>query len=363
MISQIGLNCPERQERLVESWNVDPLNSSTRCINRRIQPLCLDSKSSIQLPGTMFSTSITLPPSAAGTQVFQTDTNIGKTTLLPFIDGKNMMGIYHLDDDLIILKSFELQATQQSGSSSQFILHGSPSPGSRSKWTMDEWRPVYNLRTRQRIRWPQGLDDSFLTNDSITVDKCDATRVFFHGESWQSGHHFQLVKLLEDGSKTIASWKMDNISNFSRVHFGGQLFIQFDEFTIPLWLHRYKPYFTWFLDRLSTPLNQERRCVALVDELTGKVLWKQSNCELALNAGAQDYENKDFLLLKRLQMDQSNRVVTSSYECWALPILVYSPWWARGAGFVVMILAMVVFRKLARRCVTQSTSIEQTRLC
>ena len=136
--------------------------------------------------------------------------------------------------------------------------------------------------------------------------------------------------------------------NIFGVHFAGQLFVDYDENLFPFWLYQYMPGSKWIQDFLYTLMPQQRRCVSLVDELTGKVLWKWTEYELVKHFYVEDFINRDYLLLAHEETNPSNSRVSRSYKCWALPIVIYSPWWARGLGLIVMILVIISLRVRAR---------------
>ena len=206
VISLIGLNYPYLQQKLVESWRID--SSKATCLCRWIEPITFDRKSSPELPGKLFSTPITNFPTKLRSQVIQTDTTCGKTTSLSFIEGTNPLGIQYLDSRLIMLKSHEPFTSVGPTGVSQLALCGEPTSDRPSPWTMDDWRPVYNLQTNKRIKWPIDLGELNVMNDTMAVDSKDHARLFYSGKTLRLDNLFKLFEIREDDLKLRAHGKL-----------------------------------------------------------------------------------------------------------------------------------------------------------
>ena len=340
VLSEVYQHIQDVRPSIFESWKVSP-SIQKRC--SWVQPLFYSHWTSPGRPNKHYTLAI-----ENGT-VFETDTSRGTTRSIPNISLAKHVGLLYADERWLMVRNLKLVVINQANGVQEQQFHHSPSPHSQVKWTYDEWRPIYNLQTGERVHWPHELDISKLGYDTVVVDAHDTSRLLYFSQVEQptssSPRYNYHLMTVEDGKlKLASSWKNDAILNLFMAKFNQQLLTTVDEIVFPPQYYRWIPDTPRIQDLIYWFIPEQRRSVALIDEKTGKILWKRHDREILNIAGITEQMNWDFILLEHFNFDQAPLVRVKEYECWASPIVIYSAWWARGVGALVMALLILVLR-------------------
>ncbi len=339
-LSLSGLQWRDVSKVMYESWTIEP---KAKALSRWIQADYATTWTTRQ-PGKFFT--------IAGHEgkVYETDTKSGLTQLLPFGETKNYIDLLHADDRLIILKRHQQSKLDVVEGKELTISRSSPGAG-QVDWSYDEWRPIYDLRQGKLLKWPPGLETNLLFEDFMVVDSHDSSRLLYYSDRGQAGlpSIFLLMSLLNGELKLIATWKNDAIHYFMLPQFNGQLIATVNEIVITPEYLQWIPKMDWIQDIIFWLIPEDRNSVALIDESTGKVLWRRQDRVILNETGILTRMNRDILLLTHDSIDQATQAPLKELECWSLPIVIYSAWWARGTGLIMMALILLAMMKRRSR--------------
>jgi hypothetical protein len=217
-----------------------------------------------------------------------------------------------------------------------------------NNWTINEWRPLLDTKTWKPVSWPSDITSAVLSYGHLQTDALDSSRLLFTSNSVDDNPQYQSKGLkwptefiflrYQDGRlSTEHRLTVGNIMNCSHGVLCGQLFVQGSEAyedsdtyltllqKIP-WLYR------WYWESW---VKLNGLYVALLDTDDGKRLWKKQERRFH---DPLPLLGSDRLLLRINKLYDPE---PTGYECYALPMKLYSPWWGPGLALGLFFLAIL----------------------
>lgn len=247
---------------------------------------------------------------------------------------------------LLFLSRLQLTEVQLNG---QLALQAShrPSRTRPNNWSLDTWRPLLDPETWKPVVWPTELDAGIVGDDMILANQLDPTRMLYRSQTYDDNPqwkntstsktttHFVFLRYINGQLTLEKRWHNDEWMNCIPQVYTDQLFVQGDQpgdqrsWAMYLW-EKFPSWANWYQTKI---VKMGSSYVAAVDIDTGTTLWKRKGRQFDPHLPLL---GNDFMLVK------FSRVGTpaTGFECYALPLKFYSPWWPPGVAALILLVAV-----------------------
>ena len=345
---------------MVESWKIDSKQDTLHRLGQYPVPPLISMKWHVPgNPDALLHTNNLFD--GAGNQVILTDTVSGRSQGLPFLDPKHLFDVRSVNSHVTMLHRNETKITTGTNGLPVIDKKYYPSPTSEVNWTFDEWRPLYDIQKRKALKWPSTFRPSMLGNDFLVEDYADRQQLLYYSQMLEDGalsqeYHFHLMSQEANELKLCSSWRNEKFAEAHVFLFNQHLLASLMETVFPPSLYAWMPDIPWVQSAIYWMVPPIRRSVALIDETNGKVMWRRVNRECLNNPELIKMMGDNFLLLMDTNRENPTPIVQiKEYECWALPMVIHSPWWGRSSGLLVMVLLLFWLSRWRKYCRSASS--------
>jgi hypothetical protein len=220
--------------------------------------------------------------------------------------------------------------------------------GSNPPIPLQRWRPLIHQKTGEPVLWPSSMDESVVGQDQLIQDRRDPSRYLYlsqvTSESPYCPDHLLGMPVycvasmrlvgnqlhLESLFKTQSWWN----TNYPVV--SGQMFVMTQQYSgmapkVYEYLSTSPKLYSWW----QYFTKEGQHFVGMVSLQSGDFPWKKYQRSLQHQL---PLVGKDYLLL---QVIDDASMSCLNYECYALPMKLYSPWWGPGIALGLFLLAII----------------------
>ncbi len=248
----------------------------------------------------------------------------GKFREVTFYNEKQKRLRLAVADQLIFMQQFQVVPNAEQGRVTN-LLTNMPHKDSKLIRTFNEWRPLLDANTLERINWPDAMDHKIVGQDYLKADPSKKGRYFYQSLVWdQSPYYltnangspnanFALLRYEHGELQVEKQWKIDQFSYGDNAVLCGHVFA--DALNRPekpnwlMWIVNFPKLSAWYRKHFKEWVNY----VGEVDTDTLEVKRKFFHRRID---PAFPLLGSDRLLL-RIKMEENS---PQGYECWQLPI-------------------------------------------
>lgn len=225
-------------------------------------------------------------------------------------------------DQLIFMQRFQIVPNADQGRVTNLMTQ-MPHKDSKLVRTFNEWRPLFDATTLERINWPEAMDHKIVGQDYLKADPSEKGRYLYQSFVWDqspyyrnknngnSDANFALLRYEHGELRVEKQWNNGQAVYGGNATLCGQLFVEAqNRVELPgglKWITNFPKLFAWYLKHFNYDYVGEVDTETL--EMRRKFFHRRIDSAFPILA-------TDRLLLRNKMENNTSQ----GYECWQLPI-------------------------------------------